>query len=156
MKGLSTKAYPLLYSQPFEQPQTGVEVATSDEKLKLAHGATKSWEINYSELKMLETVGEGSFGTVHRAIFRHHEVAVKQLKNKIDQKEVCRYNICCVLIFVQLLNFETEVSVLSTLRPHGNVASQYFNTLLLFLIQISIHRSMCISSMHCVGVCWWR
>jgi hypothetical protein len=68
------------------QPQTGVEVATSDEML--AHGATKSWEIKYSELKMLETVGEGSFGTVHRAIFRHQQVAVTQLKNHIDQKEV--------------------------------------------------------------------
>jgi hypothetical protein len=66
---------------------TGVEVATSDEKL----APTKSWEINYSELKMLETVGEGAFGTVHRAIFRHQEVAVKQLKSQIDQKEVRRY-----------------------------------------------------------------
>jgi hypothetical protein len=72
--------------QSLGQPLTGVEVATSDEKL--GHGATKSWEINYSELKMMETVGEGSFGTVHRAIYRHQEVAVKQLKNKINQKEV--------------------------------------------------------------------
>jgi serine/threonine protein kinase len=50
--------------------------------------ATKSWEINYTELKILETVGEGAFGTVHRAIYRHQQVAVKQLKNQIDQREV--------------------------------------------------------------------
>jgi predicted ATPase len=51
-------------------------------------GGTKSWEINYAELQMLETVGEGAFGTVHKAIFRHQQVAVKQLKNQIDQREV--------------------------------------------------------------------
>jgi hypothetical protein len=68
--------------QSLEQPQTGVEV-------------TKSSEINYSELKMLETVGEGSFGTVHKAIFRHREVAVKQLKNKINEQEVCRQHVMC-------------------------------------------------------------
>jgi hypothetical protein len=72
--------------QPLGQSQTGAPVAISDEKH--APGATKSWEINYSELKMLETVGEGSFGTVHRAIYRHQQVAVKQLKKKINQKEV--------------------------------------------------------------------
>jgi hypothetical protein len=69
--------------------QFGIDVAISDEKL--APRVTKSWEINYSELKMLETVGEGAFGTVHRAIFRHQEVAVKQLKNRIDQKEVRKF-----------------------------------------------------------------
>jgi hypothetical protein len=72
--------------QPLEQTHTGVEVATSDEKL--AHIVTKSWEIKYSELKILETVGEGSFATVHRAIYSHQQVAVKQLKNQINQKDV--------------------------------------------------------------------
>jgi hypothetical protein len=70
--------------QPVGQPlTTGVEVSTSDESQP-----TKSWEINFAELSMLETVGEGGFGTVHRAIFRHQQVAVKQLKNQIDQREV--------------------------------------------------------------------
>jgi hypothetical protein len=55
----------------------------------------------------------------------------------------------------QLMNFETEVSVLSTMRPHANVAGNSVFTLMLLTL-ISIHWNMCISSMHCVGVCWWR
>jgi FtsZ-interacting cell division protein ZipA len=73
----STKGQHRSTSQSLEQPEE-----------KHSSRANKSWEINYSELKMLETVGEGDFGTVHRALFRHQEVAVKQLKKQIDKKEV--------------------------------------------------------------------
>jgi hypothetical protein len=62
---------------------------SANEGEKPSSFATKSWELNYSELQLLEKVGEGAFGTVHRAIFRHQQVAVKQLKNQIDQREVC-------------------------------------------------------------------
>jgi hypothetical protein len=50
---------------------------------------TKSWEVNFNELEMKETLGEGAYGTVHKAIYRHQQVAVKQLKNKsLPQTEV--------------------------------------------------------------------
>jgi hypothetical protein len=65
-------------------------VASTSESSKHLPPETKSWEINYSELTMLETVGEGAFGTVHIAIYRHQHVAVKQLKNRIDKKQVCK------------------------------------------------------------------
>jgi serine/threonine protein kinase len=72
----------------------------------------------------LEKVGEGAFGTVHRAIYRHQEVAVKQLKNQIDQKEgklLDKSN----SHLLQLENFETEISMLSGLQLHANVAGEY-------------------------------
>jgi heme/copper-type cytochrome/quinol oxidase subunit 2 len=66
----------------------GVEAATSTSSSEKLEKIAKSWEIKYSELQMLEIVGEGAFGTVHRAIFRHQQVAVKQLKNQISRKQV--------------------------------------------------------------------
>jgi hypothetical protein len=80
------------------QSTSTVEVATSDQKL--GSQATKSWEIDYSELKILGEVGEGAFGTVHRAIFRHQQVAVKQMKNQIDKKEVCKINNINLLTYI--------------------------------------------------------
>jgi hypothetical protein len=75
-------------SRSFSTTASGKVASSADDIEKRVPSAPKSWEINYSELKILETVGEGAFGTVHRAIFRHHEVAVKQLKNQIDKREV--------------------------------------------------------------------
>ncbi|XP_075145551.1 kinase suppressor of ras [Haematobia irritans] len=39
----------------------------------------KEWDIPYADLKMLEKIGQGRFGTVHRAMW-HGSVAVKLLK----------------------------------------------------------------------------
>ncbi|KAI9576240.1 hypothetical protein GQX74_014300 [Glossina fuscipes] len=39
----------------------------------------KEWDIEYSDLQMLEIIGQGRFGTVHRALW-HGSVAVKLLK----------------------------------------------------------------------------
>uniref|UniRef100_A0A1A9X1W8 Protein kinase domain-containing protein n=1 Tax=Glossina brevipalpis TaxID=37001 RepID=A0A1A9X1W8_9MUSC len=39
----------------------------------------KEWDIPYSDLQMLEIIGQGRFGTVHRALW-HGSVAVKLLK----------------------------------------------------------------------------
>jgi hypothetical protein len=82
-------------SQGHLSNSVGIATSTSE-----THVPTKSWEINYSELKLLETVGEGAFGTVHRAIFRHQQVAVKKLKNQIDQKEVRKFKINVTLTYV--------------------------------------------------------
>jgi hypothetical protein len=80
------------YSSIADSSQSLSRGSISNENENLAPPATKSWEINYSELKLLEKVGEGAFGTVHRAMFRHQQVAVKQLKNQIGQKEVAYNN----------------------------------------------------------------
>lgn len=74
-------------------------------KEKLPPNATKnnSLHIEFSELKVAEMIGQGAFGTVHRATWRGTAVAVKIL--------VCQY------LTVEILEeFETEVQIMSILR----------------------------------------
>lgn len=74
-------------------------------KEKLPPNASKnnSLHIEFSELKVAEMIGQGAFGTVHRATWRGTAVAVKIL--------VCQY------LTVEILEeFETEVQIMSILR----------------------------------------
>ncbi|DAZ99413.1 TPA: hypothetical protein N0F65_004046 [Lagenidium giganteum] len=66
-----------------------------------------SLHIDFSELKLAEMIGQGAFGTVHRATWRGTPVAVKIL--------VCQYLTADILE-----EFETEVQIMSILR-HPNI-----------------------------------
>lgn len=63
----------------------------------------QSLHIDFNELQVAEMIGQGAFGTVHRAMWRGTAVAVKIL--------VCQY------LTVDILEeFETEVQIMSILR----------------------------------------
>lgn len=63
----------------------------------------QSLHIDFNELQVAEMIGQGAFGTVHRAVWRGTSVAVKIL--------VCQY------LTVDILEeFETEVQIMSILR----------------------------------------
>lgn len=70
---------------------------------KCATANNSSLHIDFSELKVAELIGQGAFGTVHRASWRGTTVAVKIL--------VCQY-----LTTDILEEFETEVQIMSILR----------------------------------------
>lgn len=68
-----------------------------------------SLHIDFSELKVAELIGQGAFGTVHRASWRGTTVAVKIL--------VCQYLTADILE-----EFETEVQIMSILRCDSRIA----------------------------------
>eukprot|EP01105_Mastigella_eilhardi_P009675 TRINITY_DN2280_c0_g1_i2.p1 TRINITY_DN2280_c0_g1~~TRINITY_DN2280_c0_g1_i2.p1 ORF type:complete len:542 (-),score=126.68 TRINITY_DN2280_c0_g1_i2:79-1704(-) len=68
---------------------------------------TYDWEIPHGEIKVIEKLGEGSYGVVYKAKWRSCVVAVKQLKTKeVDEN------------FVQ--SFRHEIAILASLR-HPNI-----------------------------------
>lgn len=69
--------------------------------------ADRTWEIDFNELILEEEIGSGSFGVVWRGQWRNTEVAVKQMKGQMNEK--------------QLLSFQQEAGLLQKLRPHNNV-----------------------------------
>lgn len=65
------------------------------------------WEIPYEELKLLDKLGEGSYGIVYKAKWRHCLIAVKELKSqKVDSK--------------LMQAFKREIAILASLR-HPNI-----------------------------------
>ncbi|TMW68569.1 hypothetical protein Poli38472_006037 [Pythium oligandrum] len=77
------------------------------DKLPAPCHKNNSLHIDYSELQVGEMIGQGAFGTVHRAMWRGTTVAVKVL--------VCQYLTADILE-----EFETEVQIMSILR-HPNI-----------------------------------
>ena len=77
-----------------------------------AHNDTESlidWDIPASELAMVGILGEGAFGTVHRATWRGTTVAVKTLK-RLQNATADK---------VALAEFRTELAMIQTLHhPH--------------------------------------
>jgi tRNA A-37 threonylcarbamoyl transferase component Bud32 len=76
------------------------------QKLPLQY-QNNSLHIDFAELKLQEMIGQGAFGTVHRANWRGTTVAVKIL-------------VCQTLTTDVLEEFETEVQIMSILR-HPNI-----------------------------------
>ncbi|KAH3757180.1 protein kinase [Pelomyxa schiedti] len=65
------------------------------------------WEIPHSELKMIEKLGEGSFGIVYKSKWRNCDVAVKELKaQNVDAR--------------LMKAFKQEIAILASLR-HPNI-----------------------------------
>lgn len=74
------------------------------DKLPASAGSTNaSLHINFSELQVAELIGQGAFGTVHRATWRSTTVAVKILVSQYLTLDI-------------LEEFETEVHIMSILR----------------------------------------
>jgi hypothetical protein len=77
------------------------------------HGSTaqfgneRGWEIDFSELVLEEEIGKGSFGVVWKGQWRNTEVAIKQVKGFLTEK--------------QMIEFQHEAGLLGKLRPHSNV-----------------------------------
>lgn len=83
--------------------QGGMTPRRRDKLPASANANTTSLHIDFSELKVAELIGQGAFGTVHRANWRGTTVAVKIL--------VCQH------LTVDILEeFETEVHIMSILR----------------------------------------
>ncbi|CAG2163319.1 unnamed protein product [Oppiella nova] len=61
--------------------------------------------INSSEITLAEQVGNGSYGVVHKGLFRGQEVAVKKIKPEHN------------------LSFETELKQLSRVSAHPNIVN---------------------------------
>ncbi|TDH70666.1 uncharacterized protein CCR75_006421 [Bremia lactucae] len=74
---------------------------------KLSKAKNESLHVDFKELQIEEMIGQGAFGTVHRARWRGTAVAVKIL--------VCQY-----LTAEILEEFEAEVQIMSILR-HPNI-----------------------------------
>uniref|UniRef100_H3HDP2 non-specific serine/threonine protein kinase n=1 Tax=Phytophthora ramorum TaxID=164328 RepID=H3HDP2_PHYRM len=74
---------------------------------KLSKAKNDSLHVDYNELQIEEMIGQGAFGTVHRAKWRGTAVAVKIL--------VCQYLTADILE-----EFEAEVQIMSILR-HPNI-----------------------------------
>jgi len=69
---------------------------------------SRSYEIQYSDLKMEKEIGSGAYGVVYKAKWRSTPVAVKQLKStQFSDKE--------------LEDFRSECDLMMKLRPHVNV-----------------------------------
>ncbi|KAH3723394.1 protein kinase [Pelomyxa schiedti] len=65
------------------------------------------WEIPHSELKMIEKLGEGSFGVVYKSKWRNCDIAVKELKaQNVDAR--------------LMKAFKQEIAILASLR-HPNI-----------------------------------
>ncbi|KAL4124792.1 hypothetical protein PRIC2_008386 [Phytophthora ramorum] len=90
---------------------TGDNAAAGDHsrrrRPKLSKAKNDSLHVNYNELQIEEMIGQGAFGTVHRAKWRGTAVAVKIL--------VCQYLTADILE-----EFEAEVQIMSILR-HPNI-----------------------------------
>ncbi|KAJ0398555.1 hypothetical protein P43SY_003384 [Pythium insidiosum] len=85
----------------------GNMTARKKDKLPPRCHKNNSLHIDYNELKVGEMIGQGAFGTVHKATWRGTTVAVKIL--------VCQYLTADILE-----EFETEVQIMSILR-HPNI-----------------------------------
>jgi len=66
------------------------------------------WKIEYTDIKIEEMIGQGCFGVVYKAKWRHAPVVVKRLRRDVWKPEVMR-------------EFEHEAAILTKLRPHHNV-----------------------------------
>eukprot|EP00004_Rigifila_ramosa_P013336 TRINITY_DN2942_c0_g1_i3.p1 TRINITY_DN2942_c0_g1~~TRINITY_DN2942_c0_g1_i3.p1 ORF type:complete len:632 (+),score=156.57 TRINITY_DN2942_c0_g1_i3:54-1898(+) len=66
-----------------------------------------SWSIASSSVQLGDVIGEGAYGVVRRGVWRGSEVAVKQLRRKIDEQH-------------ELAQFCSEISIMLELR-HPNV-----------------------------------
>ncbi|KAL4151645.1 hypothetical protein PRNP1_008587 [Phytophthora ramorum] len=90
---------------------TGDNAAAGDHsrrrRPKLSKAKNDSLHVDYKELQIEEMIGQGAFGTVHRAKWRGTAVAVKIL--------VCQYLTADILE-----EFEAEVQIMSILR-HPNI-----------------------------------
>lgn len=88
---------------------------------KCATANNSSLHIDFSELKVAELIGQGAFGTVHRASWRGTTVAVKIL--------VCQY-----LTTDILEEFETEVQIMSILRyARGAASDGWISVIVMYL-----------------------
>ncbi|KAG7392631.1 hypothetical protein PHYPSEUDO_015019 [Phytophthora pseudosyringae] len=83
------------------------EMHTRRRRPKLSKAKNDSLQVDYKELQIEEMIGQGAFGTVHRAKWRGTAVAVKIL--------VCQYLTADILE-----EFEAEVQIMSILR-HPNI-----------------------------------
>ncbi|GMF09633.1 unnamed protein product [Phytophthora lilii] len=77
---------------------------------KLSKAKNDSLHVDFKELQIQEMIGQGAFGTVHRAKWRGTAVAVKIL--------VCQYLTADILE-----EFEAEVQIMSILRYYFRVGS---------------------------------
>lgn len=73
-----------------ESERTPVRLDSTEERDSMAWPrqnslSLKEWDIPYDDLRLLEQLGEGRFGTVHRALW-HGDVAVKLLKGLDDDR----------------------------------------------------------------------
>ncbi|BCS82572.1 putative serine/threonine-protein kinase receptor [Cotonvirus japonicus] len=75
--------------------------------LRFTKKTDDNWEIDYSELDVTEQIGAGGNGTVHKAIWKGTEVAVKIMINQNSTKEIDN-------------SFKDEVRIMKNLR-HPNV-----------------------------------
>lgn len=70
-----------------------------------SHGSSYSWEIDSSELVFETRLGEGTSAKVYKGKYRGQQVAIKVLKEKVEEK--------------QLAEFEKEFLIMTSLRsPH--------------------------------------
>ena len=68
---------------------------------------TSVWQIRHKELQLLDRIGEGGFGKVHKAVYRETEVAVKLLKDVEPDHQLIK-------------EFEREILFMQTVR-HPNI-----------------------------------
>ncbi|BBI30152.1 Ser/Thr protein kinase [Acanthamoeba castellanii medusavirus] len=73
------------------------------------HRESREWEIDYDELEIFNELGSGGFGTVHRAMWKSTEVAVKTVNEERVTRDIMR----C---------FQEEARVMSALR-HPNIVT---------------------------------
>jgi fyn-related kinase len=87
------------------KPHGGPHVAAVTQDV--AHMNINGFEIDFAELALEAKVGKGSFGVVWKGRWRGGLVAVKKMKEGIQQKEI--------------EDFKVEASVMAKLRPHSHV-----------------------------------
>lgn len=100
-KNVTNKPKELELSESYVPIKVGSGLASS-----VTEG-TKSFFINYSEIKIISRVGGGFFGDVFQAKWRNALVAVKQIKGNVTEKNIGE--------------FEGEADLMSKMRPHPNV-----------------------------------
>jgi len=66
------------------------------------------FEIDFNELECKDELGKGAYGVIYRAIWRNTEVAVKKLQSS-------------TLSVDQMKDFQSEVKIMTTMKPHTNV-----------------------------------